>query len=244
MKFSRYQFISFLLTTVIFAVLFSYLFGGPKQLLNMPNWDNITSLFKIETPILKTEEKTAKPTSTKISKKNSPPVVSAPKDSKFGQQIDELNGVPVFYNGKVSNISGRNVTSDGYNLGLKYQCVEFVKRYYYEHLKHKMPDSYGNAKDFFNPKIQDGKYNAARGLYQFTNPSVSSPQINDLIIFGPTQYNPFGHVAIVSDVRDNQFEIIQQNPGSGNPSREWFNVYAQHGKFVVDHEYVLGWLRQ
>jgi hypothetical protein len=45
-----------------------------------------------------------------------------------GQKIDSLNGVYVFYNGKVSNVSGRNKAPDGYNLGLKYQCVEFVKR--------------------------------------------------------------------------------------------------------------------
>jgi hypothetical protein len=56
-------------------------------------------------------------------------------ETKFsiGQQIDSLNGVSVFYNGSFGNISGRNITKDGYNLGLKYQCVEFVKRYYYEH---------------------------------------------------------------------------------------------------------------
>ncbi len=49
-----------------------------------------------------------------------------------GQQIDSLNGVYVYYNGSIDNVIGRNTTADGYNLGLKYQCVEFVKRYYYE----------------------------------------------------------------------------------------------------------------
>jgi hypothetical protein len=67
---------------------------------------------------------------------------------KFGQKIDDFNGVAVYYNGKISTVKGRNVTADLYNLGLKYQCVEFVKRYYYKKLNHKMPNSYGNAKDF------------------------------------------------------------------------------------------------
>ena len=53
-----------------------------------------------------------------------------------GQRIDSLNGVFVYYNGSVSNVSGRNKASDGYNLGMKYQCVEFVKRYYLEYLNH------------------------------------------------------------------------------------------------------------
>lgn len=59
-------------------------------------------------------------------------------DFSVGQQIDSLNGVYVYYNGGVENVTGRNITEDGYNLGLKYQCVEFVKRYYYEYLNHKI----------------------------------------------------------------------------------------------------------
>lgn len=99
-----------------------------------------------------------------------------------GQKIDQLNGVAVFYNGGVGNISGRNTTADGYNLGLKYQCVEFVRSYYYEHFNHKMPDSYGHAKYFYSKSIADGKYNSKRDLTQYSNPSNSQPQVNDLLI--------------------------------------------------------------
>ncbi len=49
---------------------------------------------------------------------------------EVGDKVDSLNGVYVYYNSNVGNVSGRNLASDGYNLGLKYQCVEFVKRYY------------------------------------------------------------------------------------------------------------------
>lgn len=48
----------------------------------------------------------------------------------IGQPVDNFNGVSVYYNGSVGHVSGRNKTADGYNLGLKYQCVEFVKRYF------------------------------------------------------------------------------------------------------------------
>ncbi len=73
---------------------------------------------------------------------------------EIGQKVDSLNGVVVYYNGGVNHVADRNVTKDGYNLGLKYQCVEFVKRYYYEYFHHKMPDNYGNAKDFFDGNWQ------------------------------------------------------------------------------------------
>ena len=66
-----------------------------------------------------------------------------------GTQIDDLNGVAIYYNGGVNQSHGRNLSTGGYNLGIRYQCIEFVKRYYYERLGHQMPDSYGHAKTFF-----------------------------------------------------------------------------------------------
>ena len=105
------------------------------------------------------------------------------KNLSVGEQVDQLHGVWVNYNGAISNVVGRNTTPDGYNLGLKYQCVEFVKRYYYEHYNHKMPDAYGHAKDFFDPKIKDGELNPKRDLIQFTNSSKAKPEIGDLVIF-------------------------------------------------------------
>ena len=54
---------------------------------------------------------------------------------EVGQPLDSLNNVVVYYNGGVDNNSGRNTSADNYNIGIKYQCVEFVKRYYYQHLK-------------------------------------------------------------------------------------------------------------
>src|SRR6202007_2728599 len=99
-----------------------------------------------------------------------------------GQKLDSLNGLYVYYNSGIDNVEERNKSSDGYNIGLKYQCVEFVKRYYYEFYKHKMPDTDGNAKDFFNKSIGDGELNPKRNLLQFINPSSSKSQVGDLII--------------------------------------------------------------
>lgn len=75
---------------------------------------------------------------------------------EVGEVVDSLNGVAVHHNGGIGNTSGRNQSSDGYNIGIRYQCVEFVKRYYYERLSHRMPDSYGHAMDFFEKDQGDG----------------------------------------------------------------------------------------
>jgi hypothetical protein len=161
-----------------------------------------------------------------------------------GEEIDNLKGVAVFYNGGVGQTSGRNLAPDGYNLGVKYQCVEFVKRYYYEHLHHKMPDSYGHAKEFFNPALPDGARNVRRDLLQFANGSQWSPQPDDLLVFGPSLLNRYGHVAIISAVGDSAVEIVQQNPGPFSPSRETILLQSDNGLYQLQNRRVLGWLRK
>lgn len=163
---------------------------------------------------------------------------------EVGQRIDSLNNVIVFYNGGVDNIVQRN-TKDGYNLGYEYQCVEFVKRYYYEYYHHKMPDSYGHAKSFFDKNIADGEINKKRNLIQFSNPSISKPKEGDLIVMGSTILNSYGHVAIVSKVTTNTVEIIQQNPGPYSSSRETFElIKTTDGNWELKNKRILGWLRK
>lgn len=162
----------------------------------------------------------------------------------IGHKIDSINGVYVFYNGGVDNSLGRNLSKDGYNFGLKYQCVEFVKRYYFLALKHKMPNTYGHAKDFFNHQIADGERNKERNLLQFSNGSKTIPKVNDLVIFSASTFNKYGHVAIVSRVTNDSVEIIQQNPGPFTSSRETFQLIKDKNKFKIKSNRILGWLRK
>lgn len=170
--------------------------------------------------------------------------VNLNSDFEVGQQIDSLNNVVVFYNGGVDNVVQRN-TEDGYNLGLEYQCVEFVKRYYYEHYNHKMPDSYGHAISFYSNSTLDGAMNTQRDLIQYSNPSVSKPKEGDLLVMKGTVFNRYGHVAIISKVTDNQVQIIQQNPGPFSPSRESLELeHTASNIWKINNDRVLGWLRK
>ncbi|SNR16256.1 CHAP domain-containing protein [Tenacibaculum jejuense] len=162
---------------------------------------------------------------------------------EVGEKIDSINNVYVYYNGGVDNVTERN-TKDGYNLGLKYQCVEFVKRYYYQHYQHQMPDSYGHAKSFFDANVSDGKLNSRRNLYQYKNPSQTKPQEGDLLVFKGTLLNRYGHVAIVSKVSKDAIEIIQQNPGPFSPSREKMVLTKSNNTWKINNDRILGWLRK
>lgn len=162
---------------------------------------------------------------------------------EVGEVVDSLNGVPVYYNGAVANTGKRHLAADGYNYGLRWQCVEFVKRYYYDYLHHKMPDTYGHAKDFFDATLADGALNKKRNLIQYKNGSKVAPAENDLLVFDSHSFNPYGHVAIVSKVSEEEIELIQQNPGPTAPSRETYTVVEKDGKWTIDRDDLLGWLR-
>lgn len=220
---NKNQKISFFFTLAILLALF-YVFFGDR--VNLPDLTNFIP--KSETA----------PKEVKTTKRNKKPV-----DSNVGKPMDSYNGVNVFYNGGVSSVYGRNSTKDGYNLGLKYQCVEFVKRYYYERFGHKMPNSYGHAKEFFNPILSDGQFNTDRGLTQYSNPSYTRPTAESLLVYGPTQYNSFGHVAIVTKVGSNTVECISQNMGKGNGTRRTYALnQTADGRWHISDKYIKGWL--
>lgn len=156
-----------------------------------------------------------------------------------GDRLDSLNGVVVYCNGGFSGNCGRNVV-DGYNIGLKYQCVEFVKRYYFERFRHRMPDSYGHAKDLFDTAVADGAMNTRRGLRQFINGSASRPRPDDLLVLDGWRGNRYGHVAIISRVQDGEVEVVQQNTGR---TRGTYDLDLVDGQWRIGGARVLGWLR-
>jgi len=164
-------------------------------------------------------------------------------DSSVGEVVDSYNGVEVYYNGGVDQTFGRNVSKDGYNIGIRYQCVEFIKRYYYQRFLHKMPDAFGHAKDYFDNSLQDGQLNIKRNLLQYKNNGKTMPEPEDIIVFSPWIFNRYGHVAIITKVEGNKVEVIQQNPGPFASSRETFDLSFNDNRWKIEHGRALGWLR-
>ncbi|MBZ9714062.1 CHAP domain-containing protein [Deinococcus multiflagellatus] len=139
----------------------------------------------------------------------------------WGAEIGSLDGVAAYYNDGRKDANeqaegNRNYSKDGknYEYGLKWQCVEYVRRYYYDVLDVKFVPRSGDAQDYFDKSTPDGSTNPARSLRQFKSGGREKPKYQDLIIFGPNKYSGYGHVAIVAAVTENKITIAQQNVGT------------------------------
>ncbi|MEI6395979.1 MAG: CHAP domain-containing protein [Verrucomicrobiota bacterium] len=161
--------------------------------------------------------------------------------SRVGKVLDSYRSVSVYDNGLLYFRSyGKHYAQDGFYYGQKWQCVEFIKRFFHDAKQHKMPDGMGHAKSFFDQTLDDGAVNSRRGLVQYRNGSTHGPQPDDLIVFTDTK---FGHVAIVTQLATNSVEIIQQNILAG-PRRRFSLVVSNGQYFVTSPRIPAGWLRQ
>lgn len=117
--------------------------------------------------------------------------------------LASYKGVPARSNGLYPYGSCQGQSS----YGLQYQCVEYVRRFYHlvmgiETRQGIAGKSWeGDAKVYF-------KTAKARGLNAFKNGGSTAPRPDDIIIF---KGGPYGHVAIITAVKDGYIELIQQN---------------------------------
>ncbi len=159
---------------------------------------------------------------------------------RVGRVLDSYRGVPVYDNGLLFFRSyGKHFAQEGYYYGQKWQCVEFIKRFYHDAKSHKMQDVMGHARSFFDETVSDGAMNPRRGLIQYRNGSTERPRPDDLLVFTDTKY---GHVGIVTDVGDSTVEIIQQNILGHTRQRLSLTVTNGH-YFITSPRQPAGWLR-
>lgn len=160
---------------------------------------------------------------------------------KIGDIVDTYNGVNVYYNGEnYEQSQGKSYAPDGYYLGKKYQCVEFVRRYLYTTYKFKFPVWEGHAKSFYDLSLSDGEYNKKRNVYQYDNYGTEKPKVDDVLVFILSKY---GHVCIVTKVTDNSIEVVQQNIDGF--TRDTYSLRMENGKYIIGTEAKapIGWFR-
>ena len=102
-----------------------------------------------------------------------------------------------------------------------------------------MPDGMGHAKDFYDKRLASGMLNKGRNLIQYANGSTTKPHINDILIFD----GGYGHVCIISEVTENDIEVVQQNI-FGKP-RQRFELKSANNHYTIGtSKKPLGWLHK
>jgi surface antigen len=159
---------------------------------------------------------------------------------KTGDIVTTYRTIPVYSNGDNYTLSyGKHYSENEYYYGQKWQCVEFVKRFYHNAFNHQMPSVWGHAKGYYDPTVLHGKLNKDRGMVQFKNGGDTSPQPDDLLVF---DFAPFGHVSVISAVKETEIEVVQQNI-AGKP-RQIYRLEKIDGLFtIVAKSKPVGWLR-
>jgi len=164
----------------------------------------------------------------------------------FGTIVGSYNGVTAYSNYDDQYFSYEYNYVDGYNTGMKWQCVEYVNRYYYliYGLQIRIPGT--NAIDYYDTASQ-------RGLVAYSNKGTTSPQPGDILCSnGKTTQPPskrYGHVAIVRDVTNDSVHVIHQNwTNTGADNDKSISMKIAGGHYIVSgfsSSYpVQGWLRR
>ncbi len=147
----------------------------------------------------------------------------------YGDQVGTFNGVIAYSNGSATYNSGSHNTVNGYTTGLKWQCVEYVRRYYF--VAYGLQIGAGmNA---------DGFYGNGWGLTKAAN-GGSTPPVPGAILCSNSNTN--GHIAIVREVGPNYIKVIQQNwSENSDDNAHQFSMTVSNGTYRVNQAGSYSW---
>ena len=168
--------------------------------------------------------------------------------TEFGAVLGVYQGVEGRSNGSDYHYSGEQNYMNGTYTGVKYQCVEFARRWL---LLSKGLEFHavGIAAQIWNIKflqrVSDGR---ATTIKANPNGSRAPPLVDSIIIWKVAEDVPFGHIAIITEVNleNNYVRIAEQNVDNdfwpGNYSREFKLDVIDGCYFIIDEDEIYGWM--
>lgn len=141
-----------------------------------------------------------------------------------------------------------------YLTGEKWQCVEYVVRYYWVvyHQDINVEGQRNCGIDFWCTELNRNTWEK-RSLQQFKNDGPTPPLEGDILVFSSGVNDKFGHVAIVKSVNGEDVRIIQQNYYCNSNDADCELTYKdghlsgfwnKNDLSIRSSYQVLGWLRQ
>ena len=158
-----------------------------------------------------------------------------------------VDGVTAYSNGNDSIISSESNYFHGFYSGLKWQCVEYSRRWLLSRANFTF-ESIDGAKDLWTQVkfIENVWTKKKRKLIHHRNGATSRPMNDSLLIYPIQKQMPFGHVAVIHQVLPAAIRIGEQNfdffPWTQRYARE---IPLKHinGRFFLEDQFeVYGWI--
>jgi len=156
--------------------------------------------------------------------------------------------VPAYSNGNDSYISEEYTYLYGIRTGMKWQCVEYARRWLFIR-KGCVFDSVDAAVDMWTQlktiqRVVDGK---CFNLKTYANGSTSPPKNESLLIYQRSQPDmPYGHVSVIVDVTSTYIRVAEENYHfyywTGNYSRQIPYSVVNGSYYLQDTYTILGWM--
>jgi len=108
--------------------------------------------------------------------------------ASYNTYLGSFNNVYVYSNGTPGYVSGQTNNVNGYITGYKWQCVEFVNKYFW--LKFGRKIAGGNANTYYANA-------SGKNLNKAANGGTNKPQVGNILASNGGSY---GHVAIIRSV--------------------------------------------
>lgn len=118
------------------------------------------------------------------------------------------NGTPAYSNG--GSAHGKSGFESNGSLGMKWQCVEFSRRWLWDHAGLMLPDIHIAAQIFSIPYV----FNAAGEQVEVRpvrNNSTEKPTPNSFIIYCSAVGSFPGHIGVIVEVTDTEVRVADQN---------------------------------
>ena len=160
--------------------------------------------------------------------------------------LGEVNNVISYANNNSNkNNYVNNIYVNNIYTGLKWQCVEFARRYLIINYNITF-NSIDNAYNIFDlPYFISLKNNMIIPIRKYVNGSKTPPMKDSLLIWN-RYYKNTGHVAIITNIDNTTITIAEQNYNNnswnGNNYSRKLKIVFDNGMYYIASNNILGWI--
>lgn len=166
----------------------------------------------------------------------------------YGKPLgSDAKGVTAFSNCNSSCVVFDPNKVKGVYTGIKWQCVEYARRWLLENKKVVYGDVDVAADIWKLDNVSRPADNKHFSFESFLNGSTSAAQAGDLLIYGK-EFLDTGHVAVITevDIQNNSIKVAEQNFNND----QWHGDFArtitfhvENNRFWILDPYLIGWKR-